>query len=192
MKKELCSSAARQAVRTMLYANIDCLVLAPCLAPGSAVVAWHNTALPLIRFGFASLTSGNAAMCMKSVCALRLLASEQNIGRLVPLAGRGRPALHNRNYRPGATRLHGVPCSIICYYVKSGFGGPPYLWRSLHAALYRAGEWDCQALQVPLAPVKPPFALQKEPPTASHWPTRKLIAAEHSRTAKSGRAFAPC
>ena len=105
MKKELCSSAARQAVRTMLYANIDRLVLASCLAPGSAVVAWHNTALPLLRFGSGRLRlthSGKAAMCMKSACALRLLASEQNIGRLVPLAGRGRPALHNRNYRPGA------------------------------------------------------------------------------------------
>ena len=28
-----------------------------------------------------------------------------------------------------APRLHGVPCCIILRYVKSGFGGPPYLWR---------------------------------------------------------------
>ena len=41
---------------------------------------------------------------------------------------------------PALTRLHGVPCCIILRYVKSGFGGPPYLWRPLHAAQYGAGQ----------------------------------------------------
>ena len=76
------------------------------------------------------------------------------------MAGRGRPALHNRNYTPGAgldifmqilklaaPRLHGVPCCIILRYVKSGFGGPPYLWRPLHAAQYGAGQSDSHAPQ---------------------------------------------
>ena len=46
-----------------------------------------------------------------------------------------------------ATLLHGVPCCIILRYVKSGFGGPPYLWRPLHAAQYGAGQSDSHAPQ---------------------------------------------
>ena len=37
-------------------------------------------------------------------------------------------------------RLHGVPCCIIGHYVKSGFGGPPYLWRLLQTA--QNGAWQ--------------------------------------------------
>ena len=37
-------------------------------------------------------------------------------------------------------RLHGVPCCIIAHYVKSGFGGPPYLWRLLQTA--QNGAWQ--------------------------------------------------
>ena len=37
-------------------------------------------------------------------------------------------------------RLHGVPCCIILRYVKSGFGGPPYLWRLLQTAQH--GAWQ--------------------------------------------------
>ena len=44
-------------------------------------------------------------------------------------------------------RLHGVPCCIIGHYVKSGFGGPPYLWRPLHATQYGAGQSDSHAPQ---------------------------------------------
>jgi len=48
---------------------------------------------------------------------------------------------------PALTRLHGVPCCIILRYVKSGYGGPPYLWRPLHAAQYGAGQSDSHAPQ---------------------------------------------
>ena len=89
-------------------------------------------------------------------------------------------------------RLHGVPCSIILHYVKSGFGGPPYLWRTLHAAQYRAGKRASQALQVPLATVNRPVLTRTHHKARAHCYSRENHQPQPiSQPSRQARSTAP-
>ena len=82
----------------------------------------------------------------------------------VPLTGQFNETTSRRTItgiiHPALTRLHGVPCCIILRYVKSGFGGPPYLWRLLHPARNGAGQSDSHAPTGCAGCRLPPLVLQ--------------------------------